>query len=87
MSYTYPTSTHSGTYIEVINVNVPANLNATQIGLRFRYSTDNSTNASGACGTGTCASDGEVEDYIIPVNCKTDICLPTKVTISRGSQN
>ena len=84
---TYPIGSHSGTYVEVINFNVPANLNTTQIGLRFRYSTDNSANATGACGTSTCAADGEVEDYIIPVICKPKVCLPATVTIRRGTRN
>ena len=67
----------------LINFNVPDNLITTQIGLRFRYTTD-TTNGSSACGTDTCATDGEVEDYTIPFQCINEKCLPVDVTIKQG---
>ncbi len=81
-SITYPIATHNGTFTSFISFNVPSDLTNLQMGLRFRYTTDASANAVGPCGTGTCASDGEVEDYVIPINCKAKICLP--VTLIKG---
>ena len=81
-----PNSMYTGSYQDLIQFNVPAPLSTNQIGFRFRFSTDDSIDATDSCGTGTCAIDGEVEDYIILVNCKDNICLPITTTLSRGSQ-
>ena len=62
-----------------LSVTIPANANQSQqIALRARLSTDN-LNSALACGTGDCAADGEVEDYLLEVNCLEPICLPAQL--------
>lgn len=80
---TYAIGTYSGNYQDFITFNVPTAINVTQIGLRFRFSTDTSLNANSACGTGICATNGEVEDYVITVNCQSGVCLPITPTIKK----
>lgn len=84
---TYPVATNTGTFQGIININVPATAIQEEIAIRFRFSTDTSTNANMPCGTGTCAMDGEVEDYILEVKCKPDNCLPTSIMIRKGASN
>ena len=85
---TYSPPTYTGTYTEPIMIVIPLTVSQNQtFAMRWRYSTDVSVNAVGACGTGTCALDGEVEDYLLTVNCKPNICLPTTVTIKQESRD
>ncbi len=82
---TYPTATQAGTYSDIIEVIVPVSATQNQpIAMRWRYTTDGSLNGNSPCGTGTCAIDGEVEDYIINVQCKSNICLPTIVNVVKN---
>lgn len=83
---TYASVTYVGTFQEVITFNVPSSLNTQIVGLRFRFSTDTGLNASAPCGTGICATNGEVEDYIISVDCKSGVCLPIISTIKRAEK-
>ncbi len=64
--------------IEKIHLTVNVPVNAAQdreIALRARLSTDD-LNSATPCGTGDCASDGEVEDYLLQVACPESVCLP-----------
>ena len=74
-----------GHFIASIPVFVPADALLTNaIGSRFRVSTDNVTIAS-PCGTISCATDGEIEDYLIQVECPPEVCLPVQIQINRGN--
>lgn len=62
-----------------ISVTIPTNATQTQpIALRARLSTDDA-NSADPCGNGNCATDGEVEDYLINISCPTPICLPVQL--------
>jgi len=76
---TYPSTGATNTVF--VSLTVP--LNATQIqaiALRTRLSTDD-VNSAGPCGNGSCAADGEVEDYLIEIDCPTPICPPVSLQI------
>ena len=79
----YDFATYNGSFQVSLQVTVPndANVNA-QISARFRYSTDDVLIIS-PCGIDACAADGEVEDYLIQVNCPPDVCLPARLDIIR----
>ena len=75
---TYPST---GT-METIHLTVAIPVNArqdTQIALRARLSTDD-LNSAVACGTGVCAADGEVEDYLLQMTCREAVCLPVQLS-------
>jgi len=62
-----------------VSITVP--LNADQIGqiaVRARLSTDDLNSAS-PCGTGVCTMDGEIEDYLLQIDCPTEICVPAQL--------
>ena len=66
---------------ETIQLAVTVPSNATQdkqIALRARLSTDD-LNSATPCGTGVCAADGEVEDYLLQVSCPETLCLPVQL--------
>ena len=80
----YDYATYNGTFMVSLPVFVPADVNQTgQIAARFRVSTDGLTVAS-PCGLSVCAPDGEIEDYLIQVECPQEICLPPTVQINRN---
>jgi len=72
---------NSGSYPTFLSIPIPNNaVLDTNLGVRFRLSlTDNMT----AYGT---INSGEVEDYIIQIDCKEPICLPIN-TIEKRSNN
>jgi len=77
---TYPST---GTALNKVHVSIaiPKTANQTkQIALRARLSTDD-INSATPCGTGTCAADGEVEDYLIEVECPAVVCPPVQLGI------
>jgi len=62
-----------------VSVTVPSNaIQTSSIALRARLSTDD-VNSATPCGTGTCASDGEIEDYLIQLTCPTKLCTPVQL--------
>ena len=79
---TYP-STGSASTIYV-SVTIPTMAIQTQdIALRARLSTDDA-NSLDPCGNGSCAVDGEVEDYLLNISCPSPICPPVSLQI-RGN--
>ena len=67
-----------------ISVTIPTNAIQNQsIALRARLSTDDA-NSAAPCGNGNCASDGEVEDYLINISCPTPVCAPVTLQIRQG---
>ena len=83
VDYTYDFATYNGTQTVYAPVGIPADVNQTQaLGMRFRLSTDD-TGSNMPCGMGTCASDGEVEDYLLRINCPTNDCARQGVSIMR----
>ena len=75
----------AGTFVDVIVVTIP--LDAVQgqdMAVRFRLSTDTVITNS-PCGDQVCAADGEIEDYLIQVQCPPRRCVPVQVTINRGN--
>jgi len=76
----------TGTVANIIFVSVTIPTTAIQtkaIALRTRLSTDD-INSATPCGTGSCASDGEIEDYIINISCPTPLCPPVNLQIRQG---
>lgn len=67
------------TYLVEFNVPVGAMQNQ-ELAVRTRLSTDDA-NSGNPCGSGNCAEDGEIEDYLIKINCKNPFCLPVETTI------
>ena len=68
-----------------VSVAVPVDaVQTSPLALRTRLSTDDANSAT-PCGTGTCATDGEVEDYLIQLEYPTNICPP--VLLTKKSQN
>jgi len=62
-----------------VSITIPNSVTQSQqIALRTRLSTDD-INSADPCGTGTCAADGEVEDYLIQVECPSPICTPVQI--------
>jgi len=67
----------AGTY-DLITINVPTDAVTDEfLGVRIRISNQDNMTPYGH------ASEGEVEDYLIRVDCKSQICLPAKFTIKR----
>ena len=80
---TFSYAMFNGNYEVSLIVNVPADAVIGQnISARFRLSTDPIIIAS-PCGVSQCALDGEIEDYLIQVDCPPDICLPPTISIIR----
>lgn len=62
-----------------LNIPVPQGIDQDQnIGVRLRLSNTDDMTPYGA------VDSGEVEDYLLSINCKTNICLPTTVTIKKN---
>jgi hypothetical protein len=80
-------TTHASTGtsdVVYVTVTIPSSVVQNQdIALRTRLSTDDTDSAT-ACGTGNCAADGEVEDYLIQVNCPAQVCTPVSLTTKSG---
>lgn len=67
---------YSGNFRIYQTVNVPIDATKSQIlALRMRVSTDNAS-TTGPCGGTTCAEDGEIEDYLLRIDCEEAICTP-----------
>ena len=80
---TYPST--GAENIVFVSVIIPANATQTSaLALRARLSTDDANSAT-PCGTGTCAVDGEIEDYLIQIDCPTEICPPVQLQIRSGN--
>lgn len=76
----YPFTGTSETVL--ISVTVPADaVLATPPAVRTRLSTDDA-NSAVPCGTGTCAADGEIEDYLMQIDCPPPVCLSVQLTRS-----
>jgi len=72
----YASGTNNGNFKIHHQVIVPQDaIQSENIALRMRLSTDD-TNSGSACGNGTCADDGEVEDYLLTVSCPPKNCAP-----------
>ncbi len=83
IDYTYDYTTYNGSFTVNIPVGIP--IGAAQgepIAMRFRLSTD-AVGSSDPCGAGTCAGDGEIEDYLMRVECPTGNCAKVGVTLMR----
>lgn len=81
---TYPSAIYNGTYQVSLSTFVPGDAVQNQdIRVRFRLSTDAAIQVS-PCGVQTCAADGEIEDYLIQVECPPTICVPPTISINRG---
>ena len=80
-------TTHASTGtsdVVYVTVTIPATVVQNQnIALRTRLSTDDVDSAD-PCGTGSCAADGEVEDYLIQINCPAQTCVPVTLTTKSG---
>ena len=80
---TYPST--GAANVVLVSVTVPANAVQTNpIALRARLSTDD-INSATPCGTGTCAVDGEIEDYLLQLSCPTPVCVPVQLTRKSGN--
>ena len=81
-SYDY--ATYNGSFQVLTAVQVPSDaVQGQNIAVRYRLSTD-SANINIPCGSTNCTVDGEVEDYLIQVECLPTICLPPTLTIKRN---
>lgn len=81
----YDSATFNGTFQVPVAFTVPADaVQGQNIGARFRLSTD-LTEIASPCGTTSCTADGEIEDYLIQVECPTNICLPVQLTVRSGN--
>ncbi len=81
---TYPSTGMAN--VVLVSVTVPLDaVQTSPIALRARLSTDD-TNSATPCGTGTCAADGEIEDYLIQLNCPVSICPPVQLNKKTGNQ-
>lgn len=71
--------------IVLTEITVPVSVVQSQsIAVRIRLSTDDA-NSAGPCGTGTCATDGEIEDYMIRVECPSNPCMSVQLNTRKGS--
>jgi hypothetical protein len=83
-SYDPSNPDYDGSFVERIAVTVPVDAVQNQkTPVRFRLSTDTIMTDS-PCGEQVCAADGEIEDYLIQIQCPPRRCLPVQVTINRG---
>ena len=79
----YPAAMFSGTFTVSNPVFIPSTTSVNnQIAMRFRLSSEQAVNMN-PCGGGACAVDGEVEDYLIQLECPQTICLPPNVQLNR----
>ena len=63
-----------------VPVTIPVGASTTQqIALRARLSTDDA-NSAAPCGNGNCAADGEIEDYLLQIECVTPQCRSVQLT-------
>ncbi len=80
---TYPST--GAENIVFVSVTVPLDaIQTSAVALRARLSTDD-TNSATSCGNGNCAADGEIEDYLIQINCQAKICPPLQLTKKSGN--
>ena len=76
------TDTDDTAFPGYVTINVPDNVaNMTDIGVRFRLSLQDNMTPYGV------ATSGEIEDYIIQIDCATGICLPISSTVIRGTKD
>lgn len=79
----YDVNMYSGNFIVYLPVDVPSTIvTGEDITAVFRLSTDQVSIAE-SCGIEECAPDGEVEDYIIQIDCNNNICLPPTIKINK----
>lgn len=84
LAATYDNATYNGVYTVSEPLFIPSDASLTSgIAMRFRISSD-PTFVNSPCGTGVCAPDGEVEDYIIQLVCPPTICLPSNIQINQN---
>ena len=70
------------TFPAFITVNVPDVIaDNVPLGVRFRLSLEDNMTPYGI------ATSGEVEDYLIQIDCATGICLPISSTVIRGTKD
>ena len=70
------------TFPESITVNVPDVIaDNVPLGVRFRLSLEDNMTPYGL------ATSGEIEDYLIQIDCATGICLPISSTVIRGTKD
>lgn len=80
---TYPST--GAANLVFVSATIPVNaIQTSAIALRTRLSTDDA-NSADPCGTGNCAADGEIEDYLIQLDCPTPICPPLQLTTKSGT--
>lgn len=78
------TYSNSGIFTISAPVSIPTSpVLTSEIAMRFRISTDQPS-VIGPCGPPSCAPDGEVEDYLIQLECPPTICLPMQVQTNRS---
>lgn len=76
---TYIYATYNGNYQVSLPVNVPNTVSqGNDINFRFRLSTDQAAIAD-PCSEVACAPDGEIEDYLLRIDCNNNICLPISI--------
>lgn len=75
--------TNTGMFEVVNELVIPSDADPTEIALRFRLSTDQNA-INSPCGPALCAPDGEVEDYVLELECPPTICLPTEIQINQN---
>ena len=76
------TNTNDNAFPGYVTINIPENVaNMTDIGVRFRLSLEDNMTPYGV------ATSGEVEDYLIQIDCATGICLPISSAVTRGTKD
>lgn len=79
----YPSTGAANVVLVSITIPIDA-IQTSLIALRTRLSTDD-INSAAPCGTGNCATDGEIEDYLLQVSCPTPICPPAQLMMKSGN--
>ncbi len=80
---TYPST--GAENVVLISVTIPTDaVQITDIALRVRLSTDDANSAE-PCSNGNCATDGEIEDYLLHVDCPTKVCPPVQLLKTSGN--
>jgi hypothetical protein len=70
---------NGGSFPTQLELNIPTTtLKEQALGIRLRLSNQDNMTPSGA------VDSGEVEDYLMQVECAPKVCLPVQVTINRG---
>jgi len=83
IDYTYDYATYNGSFTVSIPVGIPTDVvQGETIAMRFRLSTDD-IGSSTPCGIGSCAGDGEIEDYLMRVDCSSGNCTTLGVNLTR----